>query len=246
MLEYIAWGALGLICGLVGVVLVWLLLLGLVAALLGIRSDEVQNSRLIRIMVKPILWTLNALSGARVQTVGLEKLPSVGRFLLICNHRSNFDPLITLQILWERDLAFISKPSVFRIPIIGLAIRRCGFMAINRENPREAMKTINLAAKLLKSDKASVAVYPEGTRSKSGKLLDFHCGVLKIAQKANVPVVVTTLKGAENLKSNFPFKRTDINFEVLEVIPAERVKAERSTDLGEYCHSLIAKALGDE
>lgn len=67
-------------------------------------------------------------------------------------------------------------------------------MAIDRENPRNALLTIEKAAKLIESDEVSIGIYPEGTRSKECVLLPFHNGVFKIAQKASVPIVVASIQ----------------------------------------------------
>lgn len=61
----------------------------------------------------------------------------------------------------ERNLAFVSKAENFQIPIFGRIIRRCCFMAIDRENPRNALLTIEKAAKLIASDEVSIGIYPE-------------------------------------------------------------------------------------
>ena len=99
---------------------------------------------------------------------GREKLPD-GRFLLVSNHLSNFDPIVTWQGMRDRDLAFISKQANLKIPIFGRIVRRCCFMPIDRSNPLSSAATINTAAELIETDQASVCVYPEGTRSRTGR-----------------------------------------------------------------------------
>ena len=106
-------------------------------------------------------------------------------------------------------------------------------MPIDRENPRNAIVTINRAAKLLKKQEVSVGIYPEGTRSKSGELLPFHNGVFKIAQKANAPIAVLSVNGTERIAKNIPFRKTDVYLDVLEVIPAEDVAATKTEILGQ-------------
>lgn len=80
------------------------------------------------------------LLGIHVQANGLEHLPPEGRYLLVGNHRSNFDPILTWYVLREQKLAFISKPENFRIPIFGRIIRKCCFLPIDRENPPQCRK----------------------------------------------------------------------------------------------------------
>ena len=96
---------------------------------------------------------------------GLEKLPKEGRFLFVCNHRSLFDPLMVMGYLADWNIAFISKPSNMRIPLAGDLAYAAGFLAIDRENDRAALKTILTAADYMKRDLCSIGIYPEGTRT---------------------------------------------------------------------------------
>lgn len=232
-----------LLGGILGLLLVWLLFLSVLALFVNPKEEPEHDSRFYRGVLKPVVWLVNFFAGVRMHVSGREKIPTDQRFLLICNHRSNFDPIVTFQALWEFNLAFISKEANFHIPIFGRLIRRCCFMAIDREDPRKAMKTIHRAAALLENDEVNVAVYPEGTRSKSCELLEFHSGVLKIAQKANVPVVVSAIRGTEQIARNFPWRRTDVTLDIIEVIPAQEVKSQRSTALGDYTRSRMASVL---
>ena len=176
------------------------------------------------------LWVLRI----RVHTVGAEKVPADTRNLLfVSNHRSNFDPIVTWHAFKRWQPAFISKASNFKVPVFGRLIRKCCFMAIDRENPRNAIRTIQKAAALLEKGEVSVGVYPEGTRSKSCVLLPFHNGVFKIAQKAGASVVVLAVTGTERVHKNYPFRRSHVCVEVLEVIPAEEVKHSKTDQLGE-------------
>lgn len=165
------------------------------------------------------------LSRIKITVSGREKLDGInGRFLLVGNHVSNYDPFMTLIGLKMKDIVFISKPENFKVPFFGKIARRCCYFAIDRKDPKKAMTAINHAAELLKSGETNVGVYPEGTRSKSGELLPFHDGVFKIAKKADVPVVIVSIRGTENVHKNFPFKRTKVAVTVLEVIDQETVR----------------------
>ena len=104
--------------------------------------------------------------------------------------------------------------------------------------------TINAAADLIRAHECSFAIYPEGTRSKSGELLPWHAGSLKIAQKANVPIVVATIEGTERIAHNVPWRRTHVYLRIREVIPAETVKAAKTTDLTEGIRSKMLAELG--
>ena len=172
----------------------------------------------------------------------MEKLPKNTRFLLVGNHRSNFDPILTWQVFKEYDLAYISKPSLFRIPIFGRIIRRCCFMPIDRENPKNALKTVDRASNLIKANEVSVAVYPEGTRNKKSKdLLPFHNSIFKIAQKANAPIVIVGIDGAEQIRKKAPWKKSVVKMEVLDVLSVESVKTMRTCEIGEITIEKLTK-----
>lgn len=241
-----------------GTVLLWMiaallclcflyLLLLIVSALLvdGKREYE-RNSPFYRFLLYSATACCVKLLRIHVHNEGMENVPKDGRFLLVSNHRSNFDPILTWHILKDSDLAFISKAENFRIPIFGRLIRKCCFMAIDRENPRNAIKTIEKAARLMEKDEVSVAVYPEGTRSKECVLLPFHNGVFKIAQKAGVPIVVAAIQGTEQIHKNVLRRRSDVRFEIVETIPSDYVKTNRTTTISDRVRLDLSKVLTEK
>lgn len=203
------------------------------------KKEYENNSRFYRFLLHSATAGALKLLRIKVHITGIEKVPTDVKPLFVGNHRSNFDPIIQWHIFRKWQPAFISKASNFKIPIFGRFIRKCCFMAIDRESPRKALATINKAAKLLKSGKVSIGVYPEGTRSKTGELLPFHNGVFRIAQKAGAPVVIMAISGTEKIYKNIPFHRSDINLDVVDVIPAEDVTAMKTDAIGERVRSQL-------
>ena len=180
--------------------------------------------------------------GTKTVINGEEKIPENSRFLMISNHRSNMDPFYVLAWLSKYNIAFISKYENFKIPFIGKLIHLCCHLPIDRENARNAMKTINRAAKYIQDDIVSFMIYPEGHRTKSKEMLPFHPGSLKIAQKASVPIVVTSISGTEKIFRRV-FRRTTVTLDILETIPAEEVKARKTTELSPCVQKLIEEHL---
>lgn len=198
------------------------------------KKETEKNSKFFRWLLDGYTWFAMVLLKIKVHVKGMENVPENTRFLLVQNHYSNYDPIVTWFIFKKYDLAFVSKPENFKVPFFGKLISRCCFMAIDRENPRNAVKTVDKAAKLLKANEVSVAIYPEGTRNKSYVgLLPFHNSVYKIAQKANVPIVVVGISGAEKIHKNTPWKKTDVYLEVLQVLDTETVQSMRTNEIGE-------------
>lgn len=175
----------------------------------------------------------------RIHVTGKEQLPMDKRILYVGNHVSNYDPIITWHAFPKAKLSFISKASNFKIPWFGRFIRRCCFMDIDRENPRNAIVSINRAAELLKRQEVSIGVYPEGTRSKSAELLPFHNGVFKIAQKAAVDIAVVSLIGTEKIHKNYPLRKTDVYLDVLEIIPASEIRGVKTEVIGARVEALL-------
>lgn len=217
------------------------LLLFLTICMLPISSNRYyeKDSKFYRILIN-IAAALGCWGGRlRLHITGKEQLSTDRRILYVGNHVSNFDPVIMLHAFPKAKLAYISKISNFKIPWFGRYIRRCCFMDIDRENPRNAIVTINRAAELLKNQEVSIGVYPEGTRSKTAELLPFHNGVFKIAQKANVDIAVVSLIGTEKIHKNFPWHKTDIFVDVLGIIPADQIKGVKTDVIGSQVEALL-------
>lgn len=217
--------------------------LAVCAAAVDGRREYDTHSRFYRALLNGA--TAMALKAARIKvhTTGMEKVPQGERLLFVGNHRSKFDPIITWYLFRKWDIAFLSKKENFRVPIFGRIIRKCCFLAIDRENPREALKTVNKAAGLLENGTVSIGVYPEGTRSRTGELLPFHNGVLKIAQKAGAPIVVLAIRGTEKIAKIYPLHRSDVYLDVVDVVPAEKVCGTRSSLLSQAVYEKLSERL---
>ena len=219
-------------------------------ATLFVDTDKVQekDNRFYRFLVHTTARLVPWILRMRVQARGLEQIPKDGRFLLVCNHLSLLDPVMLLAYFRKSQLAFISKRENQTMFVIGPMMHMLLCQLINRENDREALKTILKCIQILKEDKASIAVFPEGgILSEDGKLHHFRPGVFKIAQKANVPIVVCTLKNTLNVVKNIKsLKPSHVEMNVLEVIPAEELKGVTTVDIAHRCYELMAADLGPD
>ena len=181
----------------------------------------------------------------RTKETGMEKVPREGRFLLVCNHTNDSDPILLLRSFAKYQLAFVSKKENSDMFVIGPMMHKIQCQLINRENDREALKTILKCIQILKEDKASIAVFPEGGIDDDGLLHSFRPGVFKIAQKANVPIVVCTLHNTKDVVKNIlRLRGTKTELHVLEVIPPEELKGVTTVDIAHRVHKLMADDLG--
>ena len=186
-------------------------------------------------------WAMTALR-VKIRFNGMEKLPNEP-FVLVSNHVSNFDPVVVLAKVKGRKIAFISKPSNFKIPVAGPYTHNAGFLAIDRENAMKAMRTIKRAAELVVSEQMIMGIYPEGTRSKTGELLEFKEGAFLLAKRAKAPVVVMTTKGTNEIAKRMLLRSTKVDLNVIAIIDAETVQNMKLSDLSAHVRESIANAL---
>ena len=207
-------------------------------------EDDPKYRTLANLIVESVLPVLQI----HIQKSGMDKVPKDGRFLLVCNHCSDSDPILLLRVFAKYQLAFISKQENRDMFIIGPMMHKLQCQLINRENDREALKTILKCIQILKEDKASVAVFPEGgILTEDGKLHHFRPGVFKIAQKAGVPIVVCTLKNTLPVVPNIlHLKPSHVVMDVVGVIDVETVKALKTVDIAEMAYGMMAKNLGPD
>ena len=218
----------------------------LLSLLVDPRKQYETDSRFFRFLLYSGTRLGLCLLRVKVKITGIEKIPQDRRFLLVSNHISCYDPIVTWHALRRYDLSFISKPSNFKVPIFGRLIHRCLFLPIDREDPRKAMATVNRAASFLKDGKVSVAIYPEGKRNKEGHLLPFHNGVLRIAQKAKVPIVVLAVRGTDTVYRRVLRKRTTVYLDVLNVLEPESFAGQRCDAIGEEIYRELEHYLEGE
>ena len=186
-------------------------------------------------------WLMQVLF-VKIRLSGAEKLPQEP-CVIVCNHRSVFDPMATVAALRHRKLLFISKESNFKIPVAAPYIIHAGYLAIDRENGMRALRTLKKAADRMIEEGADFGIYPEGTRSKTGELLPFKTGAFYLAKKANAPIVVMTVWNTEKIGKSIHLKRIRTDLDILAVIDRETVQSSSLEELAETTRNLIAEHL---
>lgn len=166
--------------------------------------------------------------------------------MFVSNHRSNFDNMIECVALNEKNLAFISKPENFKIPMGRHFMVRGCYLALDKSNIRQQVSTIKCAISLVSSGVVSMGVYPEGHRSKSGNLEPFMPGCFKIAEKAQCPIVVSVIRGTEKIRKHFPFRYTHVYFDIIKVFTKEELTDSNTVAISDKIHSLMSKYLEEK
>jgi 1-acyl-sn-glycerol-3-phosphate acyltransferase len=114
------------------------------------------------------------------------------------NHQSNFDIPILMAVLDHRQVRWVSKREVRKVPVIGLCMERTHQVLVDRESPTQAVAVIRQVKKLLTAG-LSVMIFPEGTRTRDGRLQPFKPGGFAIAAETKVPVVPVAITGSRAL-----------------------------------------------
>ena len=217
-----------------------------VCALVDLDKPQEEDSRFYRSVMHVYIEALIQLVLVRLHTKGLENTPKDGRFLLVCNHLFIADPGIVLHCFRKSQLAFLTKKENYSLPFIGAFMHKILCQPIDRENDRQALKSIIKCIQLIKEDKVSVCAFPEGYTSKDGRVHPFRPGVFKIAQKTGVPIVVCTIQNTREIFKNLRHLRhTDVELHLVDVIPPESYAGMNTVALSDMVYEKMIADLGE-
>ena len=229
-----------------GLCLLALAFLGIVCALVDLDKPQGPDDPFYRRVMYLYIEALITLVRCRLHTKGLEKTPQEGRFLLVCNHLDLPDPGILLHCFRKSQLAFITKKENYQMPIINKFMHKISCQPLDRENDRAALKTILKCIQMLKEDRVSIGVFPEGYCSLDGRVRHFRPGVFKIALKTKVPIVVCTIRNTKPIvKNGLRGRPTDVELHLLDVVAPERYEGMKTTQLSAMIHEMMAADLGE-
>ena len=224
--------------------LLFVIFAGICALFINKKKPVEKPSKFHLTLLRIINNYLLQFSGLKIIVNNKELLKKDQKYLVVCNHLSNYDPMVILKVLSDRKIVFASKPQNFDIFIAGAIMHKAGCMPIIRDDNKASLKTIIQLSHFVKEYNWDCGIFPEGQRNFTGEtLLEFKHGAFKIAQKANCPVLVMTVWGTDKVKHNFPFKTTKIYVDFLEVISAEEVTSETTNFISDKAYSIMLENL---
>ena len=177
------------------------------------------------------------------EVIGIENIDPKKAYVMTLNHNSMAD-IITIYNL-PLVFKWVSKKEVYRIPIVGRLLYAHGDIVINRASAKEAMQLVHERGKEWLAKGASVAIFPEGTRSKDGEIHNFKAGAFLLAKDASAPILPIVLNNTNKMirKGWLMNWRNHITIKILPPISAEEV-AERSVkEVMADVHSSMTEAL---
>ena len=179
------------------------------------------------------------------EVIGIENIDPKKAYVMTLNHNSMAD-IITIYNL-PLVFKWVSKKEVYRIPIVGRLLYAHGDIVINRASAKEAMQLVHERGKEWLAKGASVAIFPEGTRSKDGEIHNFKEGAFLLAKDAGAPILPIVLNNTNKMmrKGWLMNWRNHITIKILPPISAEEV-AERSVkEVMADVHSSMTEALAE-
>ena len=217
-----------------------------IASLFIDRKKEVTKPDVVaRFFVTQIVHQLNYLSGSIVKKSNFNLIPHNEPYLIIYNHLSNFDPMFIMDFLHKDRIICVTKPQNIEIPIAGPFIHKAGYIAIDRENAKEGTKAILKAVDFVNKGYGSIAIAPEGSRSKTGLLQEFHPGSFQIGYHAHIPIVLMGFKNTNLIHKNFMKRFTKIDMNVLAVYSYGEYKDIPSREFALQAHKIYEDYLGE-
>ncbi|NNM47766.1 1-acylglycerol-3-phosphate O-acyltransferase [Knoellia koreensis] len=173
----------------------------------GWRSADLTN-RLLSLWSQGWLFA----TGANVVIEGAQHLHGIGACVVVSNHQSNLDPIVLTSTFGGR-IRILTKRELFRVPLLGSALRTMGMVEVNRDSPDRA--TIAAGAAHALDQGLPLLVFPEGTTSRTGDLLPFKPGAFQIAIRHGVPIIPVLVTDSREV---WPAKRLKVKAATVRVV----------------------------
>lgn len=207
--------------------------------LIGKFNKEAEDYQCLR-MVQGAFKLMLKMAGTRITVIGEENIPDEA-VLFIGNHRSYFDILLTYSRC-KRLTGYVAKKEMLRYPFLKDWMKRLYCLFLDRENPREGLKTILEAIDYVKKG-ISICIFPEGTRNdgEEGSMLPFHSGSFKIAEKSGCPIIPISMNNtAEIFENHLPFvRKTHVIIEYGAPIYMNELDKAQKKNISAYCQNII-------
>ena len=157
---------------------------------------DISCLRMVQAAFKLILW----LTGADITYIGRENIPKDQAVLYIANHNSYFDILLTYSQC-PGLTGYVAKAEMLKAPLLRDWMKRLYCLFLDRSNIRAGMQTILTGIEYIKKG-ISIFIFPEGTRSKDGKMQPFKEGSMKVASKTGCPIIPIAITGSAEIWEN--------------------------------------------
>ena len=180
------------------------------------------------------------LAGVRVVVEGIERIHPADTYIYMANHVSNLDPPVLITRLPHRTSVLVKK-ELFKVPILGRAMLLADLVPVDRKNREAAVNSMRHAEEVM-SRGLNLTVFPEGTRSRDGRLLPFKKGPFYLAMDSGVSIVPVTILGSETL---MPKRSAVIHSGTVRLILHEPIFPKQFNDKDELIAAVRARIAAD-
>lgn len=139
-----------------------------------------------------------AMAGVQLEVEGAEEVDRGRSHVVVANHLSNFDIMVCFAAI-PLPIRFLAKKELFKIPLLAQAMRAIGIVEVDRQARSAAIESVNLQASKVRERDHSLIIFPEGTRSRDGRLHTFKKGAFTMAVTTGTPVLPVTLHGTREV-----------------------------------------------
>lgn len=233
------------LAGFFGAIIASFAITGLASLFVNTKKERSKPSKWAYWWLSQGIKCIDAFSNVDCRVIGANKLPKNQRFVLVCNHRSNYDPMIIVEKFSLKKIAFISKEGNFKIPMVGRFLRGSCYQSIDREDREKALEVIKKCTQFVKDDVMSIGVFPEGRRQRAEIIDQFHEGVFNIAIHANAPLVIAAIKGTEKIAGRAPFKRTKVILKIIGVVQPDELQNYTAKSISDFSRELMIDFLSE-
>lgn len=185
------------------------------------------TNSIVRFWARSLLY----IAGIKINVIGLDKIDPKQPYVFMSNHQSTFDIMTCLAVL-PGAARFLAKKELFRIPIFAQGMKAVGMIPIDRSNSKKARASLEKAVEEIK-DGVSVIIFPEGTRTRDGKIQPFKKGGFILAIQGGIPIAPMVLTGAMQVmqKKDLHLQKGAITIEFLDPIDTSNYSYDQRNQL---------------
>lgn len=234
----------GFLAGMIVMILLQWLVIMIGAVFVKRKKEYIKPGKFYRFMIFRACELVLQLARCKVKVINKEALPAKDiPFVYVSNHQSNLDAVASAWYLRKYPLTFILKDNLLKIPFLKEYIHGWGALGLNRTSVRSGLLTIKKACDYITSHNRSIAVFPEGTRSKSYAMGPFHHGSFKIPLKSKCPLVVAAIQNGCMVGKRYPRHKTVLYVKIIKVFEYAEYRDYTSSELSDKVYNLIDDTL---